>query len=148
MISQQCLIHWGRVVHICIGNPTIIASSPSHYLNQCWNIVHWTLPNKLPGNLNQNSYIFIQENAFENVIRKMAAILSQPQCVKVMAWCHIGRLGGLLSFFMGEFSKSISHQCNYKATKPLGKAMKTHLWVTHFNITRIIYISATKVHNL
>ena len=30
----------------------------------------------------KNSYIFIQENAFENVVWKMAAILSQPQCVK------------------------------------------------------------------
>ena len=37
--------------------------------------------NKLQWNLNQNSYIFIQENAFENAIWKMAAILSPPQCV-------------------------------------------------------------------
>ena len=29
----------------------------------------------------QNSYIFIQENAFQNVVWKMAAILSQPQSV-------------------------------------------------------------------
>ena len=29
-----------------------------------------------------NSYIFIQENAFENVLCKMAAILSPPQCVE------------------------------------------------------------------
>ena len=34
-----------------------------------------------PWNFNRNSYIFIQENTFENVVRKMAAILSQPQCV-------------------------------------------------------------------
>ena len=27
-----------------------------------------------------NSYIFIQENAFEDVVRKMAAILSRSQC--------------------------------------------------------------------
>ena len=27
--------------------------------------------------------IFIQENSFENVISKMAAILCRPQCVKV-----------------------------------------------------------------
>ena len=26
-------------------------------------------------------YVFIPENAFENVIRKMSAILSRPQCV-------------------------------------------------------------------
>ena len=29
----------------------------------------------------QNSYIFIQENAFEKLIYKIAAILFQPQCV-------------------------------------------------------------------
>ena len=49
---------------------------------QCWNIVNWTLRNKLQWNFNRNSYIFIQENAFENVVWKMAAILSRPQCVK------------------------------------------------------------------
>ena len=47
---------------------------PSHYLNQCWNIVNLTLGNKLRWNLHWNQYIFIQENAFENVIWKMAAI--------------------------------------------------------------------------
>ena len=30
------------------------------------------------------SYIFIQENAFENVVSEMAPILSRPQCVKEM----------------------------------------------------------------
>ena len=46
---------------------------PSHYLNQCWKIVNWTLGKKLKWNLNQNLYIFMQENAFENVVWKMAA---------------------------------------------------------------------------
>ena len=45
-------------------------------------ILNWTLRNKLQWNLNRNSSIFIQENAFENVVWKMAAILSRPQCVK------------------------------------------------------------------
>ena len=31
---------------------------------------------------NRSSYIFIQEKAFEKVVRKMAAILSRSQCVK------------------------------------------------------------------
>ena len=53
----------------------------SHYLNQCWNIVTWAVSNKLQLNVNQNSYIFIQENPCENVVRKLAAILSRPQCV-------------------------------------------------------------------
>ena len=47
---------------------------PSHYLNQWWNIVNWTVGNKCQRNLNQNLYIFSQENAFENVVCEMAAI--------------------------------------------------------------------------
>ena len=54
----------------------------SHYLNKWWNIVNWTLRNKVQWNRKQNSCIFIQENALENVVWKMAAILSRPQCVK------------------------------------------------------------------
>ena len=30
----------------------------------------------------RNSYIFIQENAFENVVSEMAVVLAPPQCVK------------------------------------------------------------------
>ena len=36
-------------------------SAPSHYLNQCWNIVNWTLRNKLQWNFNRSSNIVIQE---------------------------------------------------------------------------------------
>ena len=57
-------------------------SAPSHYLNQCWNIVNWTLRNKLQWDLNRNSYIFINENAFQNVVWKLAVISSRPQRVK------------------------------------------------------------------
>ena len=53
----------------------------SHYLNQWWDIVNWTLRNKLQWNFNRNSNIFIQENVFECVVCEMAAILSRPQCV-------------------------------------------------------------------
>ena len=34
-------------------------------------------------NLNRDSYIFIRENAFENIVWKMVAILSWPQCPKI-----------------------------------------------------------------
>ena len=57
---------------------------PSYYLNKCWNIVNWTLGNKFQWNINRNLYIFIQENAFKNVVWKMAVILFRPQCVKVL----------------------------------------------------------------
>ena len=45
------------------------------------NIVNWTLRNKLQWNVTRNSYIFIKENPFENVVCEMASILSRPQCV-------------------------------------------------------------------
>ena len=93
---HMVLTHWGRVTHICVGNLTIIGSDnglspcpPSHYLNQCWNIINWTLRNKLQWNFNPNANIFIQENPLENVVRKKAAILSRPQCVNMPQWVSI-----------------------------------------------------------
>ena len=56
----------------------------SHYLNQCWNIVNWTLMNKLNWNFKWNLHIFAQDNTVENVAWKMSAILSRPQCVKLL----------------------------------------------------------------
>ena len=57
--------------------------APSHYLNQCWNIVNWTLKNKPQWNLNGNSYIFI-----ENVVWKMAAILFRL-LLRVLFYFHL-----------------------------------------------------------
>ena len=48
-------------------------------------IVNWTLGNKLQWNLKQILYIFIQENAYGNVVRKLAGILSRPQYVNWLA---------------------------------------------------------------
>ena len=53
--------------------------NPSHYQNQN-DLVKWTFRNNTQWNFNQKLTIFIHENAFINVY-KMAAILSQPQCV-------------------------------------------------------------------
>ena len=47
-----------------------------------WIIVNWSLRNKIQSNFIQNANIFIKENAFENVICKTTAILSQPECFK------------------------------------------------------------------
>ena len=62
---------------------SIAWTAPSHYLNQCWNIIDWTLRNTLQWNLSRNYNIFIQENVFESVVCEMAAILSRPQCVYI-----------------------------------------------------------------
>ena len=68
------LTHWGRVTHICVSwlchhwfRYCLVAwPAPSHYLNQCWDIVYWTLSKKHQWNFNRNSNIFCE----------MAAILS------------------------------------------------------------------------
>ena len=57
-------------------------SVPSHYMNQGLTIVNQTLTNKLQGNLNQNTNLFIHENASENIVCKMTTILSRPQYVQ------------------------------------------------------------------
>ena len=51
--------------------------APSNYLNQRSDIVNWTLRNKLQWNLNQNTKLFIHENASENIICEMLPILSR-----------------------------------------------------------------------
>ena len=94
------LTHWGRVTHICISNLTIMGLDnglspgrrqlpPSHCLNQRRFIVNWTLVNIVQWNFNWNSNIFIQENVLENVVWKMSAILSRPQCVNVFSTCSV-----------------------------------------------------------
>ena len=88
--AEYILTHWGRVTHICFSKFGhywlrwwhVAWSVPSHYPNHCWNIIDLNLRNKLHWKPKWNSYIFIQENAFQHVVWKMAAILSQPQCVK------------------------------------------------------------------
>ena len=93
-LSQPCriaLIHWSRVMRIYIikmGHHwlkwwLVSWSVPSHYLNQYCNIINRTLGNKFSWNLKGDSYIFIQENVFERIIRKWLAILFQPQGVKL-----------------------------------------------------------------
>ena len=90
---------------MCISKLTIIGSdkwlvawrAPSCYLNQCWNIVSWTLGNKLQWIFHQNWYIFIQENPFEYVVWKMAAILSRLQCVNYISIVVLPEITGIES---------------------------------------------------
>ena len=80
----------------------IACSAPSHYLNQCWNIVNWTFRNKLQWNFNRNSSIFIKEIAFQNVVCKMVFILSRPQ------WVNLWNPGRLWFDFENVILKHIS----------------------------------------
>ena len=55
---------------------------PSHYLNQCLNIVNWTQGSKFQWYFHQNTTILHW---------KMAAILSQPQCINTLRPRQNGR---------------------------------------------------------
>ena len=70
--------HWGR-------HWLVACSTPSHYLNQCWVIINWTLRKKLQWNFNQNAKPFIHENAYENIICEKAAILSKGDELRAVA---------------------------------------------------------------
>ena len=85
--QQKCslLTHWGSVTHICITNLghrwlrwLAAWPVPNLYLNQCWNIVYWTLGNKR----NWNLYIFIKKRHLKNAVWEMSAILSQQRVDK------------------------------------------------------------------
>ena len=66
-------------IYALVNKPSLVqimaCRLASNYLNQCCNIVNQTLGNKLRWNLNRNLYIFIQENAFENIWKW------QPYCL-------------------------------------------------------------------
>ena len=85
------LTHWGRVTHICVGKLNIIASdnglSPGRRQAIIWTNAGILLIEPLGTKFNEffyrNSYIFIHENALENVVCEAASLLSRPQCVNV-----------------------------------------------------------------
>ena len=66
---SNMLTHLPQCRIYSLTNWLITASSngspPSHYLNQCWCIVNYTLRNKFQWNFNRNSNIIIQEKVFE-----------------------------------------------------------------------------------
>ena len=102
--------------HICVSESgqqwftqwLVAYSAPSHYLNQCWVIVNWTLRNKLQWNFNQTTKFFIHVNASENVVCEMAAILSRGWWVN---WPKQGRVKIAKATLVGE---TIYHStCTY-----------------------------------
>ena len=73
-VTRPQFIEAESLIYASVNWPSLVQKwlvacpAPSHYLNQCWKIVEWTLRNKLKWNRNRNWYIFIQENAFEYAV--------------------------------------------------------------------------------
>ena len=91
VICPYSLTHWGRVMHLCVSKQTIIGSdnglSPGRRQAIIWTkagiLLIGPLGTKFNGILIQIHTFSFKKNAFENVVRKIAAILSWPQCVYV-----------------------------------------------------------------
>ena len=121
VIAIIILIHWGPVTHICVSKLTIIGSdiglSPGRRQATIWTTA-WMfiiVPNKVQWNLNQNSYIFFQENAFENVVLKMASIFKYGLGLNVsgmytacITWNWHSVLVIVAHYFCSPVPKSIS----------------------------------------
>ena len=69
-LGQHCFRQW-----------LVAFSAPSHYLNQFWFVVNWTLRSNFLWNSNRNTTLFIDENASDNVVCEMADILSRGKWV-------------------------------------------------------------------
>ena len=83
---DMCLIQsdlWDgfHMRHLWLWQWLVNCSVPSHYPNQCWRLLNWTLGNIIQWNLNQKTIIHIEENGFEDVICKMLAIFSKCEWV-------------------------------------------------------------------
>ena len=121
------LTHWGQVMQICVRTTYqhwhVTWSAPSHYLNQCWNIVNWILGNKFQWNFHWNRYIFFQENVFENIVCKMASISSRPQGVECMLlWPAIRPQISITIRNFADFSSCLPGNLELQILLPLGNS--------------------------
>ena len=66
--SPPCATYICVSGHIYMCQWTGCCLAPNHYQKQCLIIINWTPGNKFQWNLNQSFIIYIQENAFQNVV--------------------------------------------------------------------------------
>ena len=93
--SLYVLTHWGRLTHICVSKLSIFDSDNglSKQMLEYYHFGPWEQTSMK--SWNWNKYIFIQENPFENIIWKMAAI-----CPGLNVWTHwpMGDVTDLVNF--------------------------------------------------
>ena len=90
---------------------------PSHYLNQCWNIVNWIIGNKLQWNLNRNTHI-----SFKKMHLKMSSGKLRPFCLGL----------NVLSEGMDKWSHPlVLSRCNYSSMPFNGGLVKPQLKSGH-----------------
>ena len=129
-MRRQSSHHWFR-------HWLVAWRAPSHYINQCWIIVNWTLANIFLWKFNQYTTIFIEENARETVVCEMASILSRPQCVKVQHTHQNESKQGTVIQTKIEGYTSYETRLEFKSSDHIqssGLCMITYRTQIHFNI--------------
>ena len=112
----------------------ILCSAPSHYLNQCWLIVNWTLRNNIQWNFNRNTKLFIHEKLFEDIVYEMAAIISRGRWVKVhehpflSPWTTHNKPSTVETLY-NTINFCWSTHKRHSIARPKGRGMGCLLWV-------------------
>ena len=107
-IIDFCLKEWHPCLNVNCQCLIQLIPNGTKCLTQILTPWGWNLRNKLQWNSNRNSNIFVQENAFENVIWKMAVILYRPQYANQTDPCTIIYLARQWT----HTTANIGHQCS------------------------------------
>ena len=81
ILKRKPTASWFRNFSAVHAHGLILTTAPSHYLNQCWNIVNWIPRSKFQWKLPWNSYIFIQEKSYWKFRLQKGGISSRPHCL-------------------------------------------------------------------
>ena len=121
---KDCFNPYPLVPHKCVSGlgqhwfrQWLVANSmPSHYLNQCWAIINWTLREKLQWNFNWNTKLCIHDDVFQNVVSENGGHFVQGRWVNTLEhtsfviWCiyhAYGVKGSVSCSITGNYRKSL-----------------------------------------
>ena len=134
------------MICICVSKLTIVGSdkrllawtSPSHYLNQCWDIVNWTRRNKLQRNINKFHTFSSMKMHMKMLFGKWRPFclgLNELTCLQLMTWRQKGSGSMVLTKFVRFCQVCV-------------KSMRNKLWIIckgffeNINQRKNIYIRA------
>ena len=121
LLSEVPLTHWGRVMHICIGNLTIIGSdnglSPGRRQAIIWNNAGLLLIKHLGTNVSE-IWIGIQTYSLKKIHLNMSSAKWRPFCLglNVLMWMgdfEIYLEGHLTIYIVGSHSSSVQYYIMY-----------------------------------
>ena len=117
-LGHNELTHLLLVSHICVGGYgqhwfrqwLVAYSVPSHYLNQCWVIVNWTLKKKLQLNFYQN-----KKKSFMKMHLRISSAKWQPCWDELSHWHHDSSLtlAPVVTYCLTALNHYLNHLLTY-----------------------------------